>query len=272
MNRTIFLLLLSSMIIFSCNKNGENDSIDGSNNSNISKHIGFYLTDAPATVGIKSVNIDIQSIKYSTGNDTWIDVPMTPKNIDLLELSNGKDTLLSNIEFDAGIKIQQIRFVLGNNNTVTLADNSEVKLSTPSAQQSGLKFNVQAVSDAKSGYKVIIDFDASRSIVRQGNGNYSLKPVIRAYIESNSSKITGTLNPSNVPTKVFTVNLDGDTIATISDTLHNNLYVLHGLFSGTYDIRVQNLTSGHIDTLIKAVSIIGGTDKNLGATDLPTAE
>lgn len=239
--------------------------------------VGFYLTDAPADQGILAVNVDVQAIRYSVnaeeeGEGSWVDLPISPAVINLLDFSNGKDTLLSNIELETGMKIHQVRLILGDNNTIMLSDSSILPIQTPSAQQSGLKLNVQSNAEVTSGYKVVIDFDASRSIVFKGNGEYLLKPVIRAYITANSSKIYGTLLPADVATRIFTTNTAGDTIATVSDTLLNNLFVLHGLYSGTYDIMSENLQTGITNTLIEDLDVIGGVDVNLGELELPAVE
>ena len=259
--KTIKLLIISllSVMLFACDSNDK-------------QTVGFYLTDAPANEDIIAVNIDVQSIKYSIDDETWIDLPMSPVNVDLLQFSNGKDTLLSNIELESGVKIHQVRFILGSNNTITLSDSTVHPIATPSAQQSGLKLNVQSFSEVTSGYKVVIDFDASRSIIKKGNGEYQLKPVIRAYIAANSSSVYGTLIPTNIPTIVFTKTLSGDTISTVSDTLQNNLFVLHGLNSGTYDILVQNISSGRIDTLKSDLSVTGGFNVDLGVNEIPGLE
>ncbi len=246
-------------------------------NTNDKQTVGFYLTDAPADQGILAVNVDVQAIRYSInaeeeGEESWVDLPMSPAVINLLDFSNGKDTLLSNIELETGVRIHQVRLILGDNNTIMLSDSSILPIQTPSAQESGLKLNVQSNAEITSGYKVVIDFDASRSIVLRGNGEYLLKPVIRAYITANSSRVYGTLLPANVATRVFTINATGDTIATISDTLQNNLFVLHGLYSGTYDIITEDLQTGSTDTLVEDIDVIGGVDVNLGELELSTEE
>jgi len=75
-----------------------------------------------------------------------------------------------------------------------------------------LKFNVHSVAELTSGYKTVIDFDAARSIVKQGNGTYSLKPVIRAYIEANTSFISGYIVPANEMMRVFPATSHGNTM------------------------------------------------------------
>lgn len=263
MKLKLFLLCLSLIGLYSCSSSSDNNS-EKSN-----AQVGFYLTDAPSLEGYKSVKIDIQSVECSLDGEKWTKLDVKPCTVDLLHFSNGKDSLLSNVEFNAGTKVQQIRLILGDDNTLVLNDGKVVSLKTPSAQTSGLKLNVQSVAQLTSGYKVMIDFDASRSIVKQGNsGSYSLKPVVRAYITANSSAIDGNLLPSNIAMRVFTVTSANDTISTLSDTLQNNYFNLHGLFSGTYDLKAEDLSTKDITVIKSGIQIVGGTDVHLGNLSL----
>lgn len=97
----------------------------------------------------------------------------------------------------------------------------------------------------------------------------SLKPVIRAYIEANTSAISGRLMPENEAVRVFTLDAAGDTISTVSDTLQGNYYKLHGLFSGTYDIQLQDLTTGDFMLLKSDINVVGGTNVDLGTLPIP---
>ena len=231
-------------------------------------NVGFYLTDAPAVGDIEAVYLDMKSVSYSLEGDNWISLAIKPSSVELLQFSNGKDSLLSNITLDAGIKVQQIRLLLGENNFI-IKDGTKIPLKTPSGQTSGFKINVQSIPVITSGYKVVVDFNAAQSIVAQGNGNYSLKPVIRAYIQANTSAIYGYLTPDNEATRVFTLNTEGDTISTISDINNKNYFQLHGLFSGTYKVQTQNLVTSEFGVLKDNVIVLGGTNVDLGTISLP---
>lgn len=256
-----FILWVSMFVLYSCHDD----------KSSQTAKVDFYLTDAPAYQTYKAVNIDIESVEYSISGENWRKLLVNPVTVDLLKFNNGKDTLLSNVILDAGVKIEQIRLILGNDNTLTLADGSVVNLGTPSGQTSGLKINVQSVAEVTSGYKVVIDFNAAASIVEKGNGSYSLKPVIRAYITANTSNISGNLTPADLMTRVFTVTSAGDTITTYSDPANNNYFQLHGLFSGTYDIRAEKPETMEVILLKEGVQVIGGTNVNLGTLALPSS-
>lgn len=225
--------------------------------------VSFYLTDAPSLQGYKAVNIDVQEIKYIISDGAEVNLPITPAIYNLLDLRNGKDTLLSKIVLNEGEHISQVRLILGDNNSVVLKDGTIKSIDTPSAQTSGLKVNIQENIITSSGYSVMIDFDAEKSIVRKGNGGYSLKPVIRGYVVENTSAIFGELLPKEIPFKVFTL-VGTDSIITLSDTARNNFFMLHGLRSGNYTVSFQDPTSLAILKTL-SVTVFGGDDKNLGA-------
>ena len=248
------IAVLAGWAISACN--------DGENQPKVK----FYLTDAPAPELFNAVYIDIQEVKYSTDGEVWKNVPITPAVVNLMDFTNGADTLLSDIVLNEGDYITQVRLVLGDDNTLELADGSSVPIETPSSQTSGLKFNVQENVTSSSSYAIRIDFDASRSIVRHGNGTYSLKPVIRAYVVANTSSVYGYLTPNDVPYDVLAI-MDSDTISTLSDTAVNNYFMLQGLSTGTYSIQVVSPGS-ETPAWTQSVAIFGGTNVNLGTMNV----
>lgn len=223
--------------------------------------VKFLLTDAPSTQNFQEVNIEVKEVYYSASGENWVKLPINQAVYNLLDLTNGLDTILANIRLDAGTRINQMRLVLGTNNTIKLEDGTIKTLETPSAATSGLKVNIHQSITTESGYAVMIDFDADRSIVNMGNGNYSLKPVVRAYIVQNTSYIDGYIIPSNYQMNVFVVS-GTDTVSTVSDVTLNNYFKLHGLYSGTYSLKFKDIATNLIlkDTTI---NIIGGTNVRL---------
>jgi len=157
----------------------------GCNSNNGTGTLSVRLTDAPATYD--EVLIDLQELKINVSNDSeeeggWQTLDLKTKGqIDLLLLTDGKDILLTEEELPVG-KISQMRMVLGSNNQIVV-DGVTHDLSTPSAQQSGLKFKINATIEEDETYRMWIDFDAEKSIVESGNGKYSLKPTIKVITE-----------------------------------------------------------------------------------------
>ncbi len=240
--KTFLYLSLVGVFIASCSKD------DNSNGT-----FEIRLTDAPADY--QEVLIDIQEIKVNLTSDDdegWTTLDNVETGIyNLLDLTNGKDTLLVNQSLPAGT-IHQIRLVLGDNNKVMI-DSVYYDLKTPSAQQSGLKLNVQA--DIQSGltYKLWLDFDAARSIVATGNGKYNLKPVIRTYTETTSGAITGVISPASARSYILAVSENNDSLGTYSDTISGK-FMIPGAPEGTYVLNVDPM-EGYSSTSVENVTV-----------------
>ena len=150
------------------------------------------MTDAPAC-GFSHVYVTVDKIgvnQSATAADSdpgWQDITVTPaQRIDLLTLTNGVLTTLGQTALPTG-NYTQLRMVLAANgnaapfaNSVVLSGTTpEIALTTPSAQQSGLKMNVNISIAANQMADFVIDFNACKSIVTAGNsGKYLLKPVL----------------------------------------------------------------------------------------------
>ncbi|MGN6165429.1 MAG: DUF4382 domain-containing protein [Flavisolibacter sp.] len=235
------MLTIGSSIFYACSK-------DNSASADKAK-LQVYLTDDPGNYD--EVIIDVQDIKinYSTdSSDGWQSLSnVKTGSYDILKLVNGNDTLLGNAELDAG-KIEQIRLILGPNNYVKV-DGQTIPLQTPSAQQSGLKLNIHQNVNAGVTYRLLLDFDAARSIVQTGNGKYILKPVIRTSLQAVGGSIQGYALPDSLRTAVFA--LQGtDTVA--GTYTSSGSYMLKGLEVGTY-----TLAFSPIDTTYKSQTKAG---------------
>lgn len=143
--------------------------------------VKINLTDAPGDY--LEVNVDIKQVRIhvadSASNDGWIDLPTNAGIYNLLDLQNGIDTTVVDSTFIPAGKVSQIRFVLGPNNSVMTKDSILHDLKVPSGEQSGLKINVHKTIPAGQTLNVLLDFDADKSVNQKGNGDFSMKPVIR---------------------------------------------------------------------------------------------
>lgn len=220
------LVTTLSVLAFSCTKNEQSASADGKAKFQV------FLTDDPGDYD--EVRIDVRDILINYSSDTgsgWQSLGNVRQGVyDVLKLVNDRDTMLASADIRTG-KIQQIRLVLGDNNYVRI-DSVDYPLQTPSAQQSGLKLKIN--QDVTEGilYKLLLDFDASRSIVRTGNGKYILKPVIRTSLVAQGGNIKGFVLPDTVRTAVYAIK-GTDTFGTY--TL-NGSYMIRGLAAGSYNM------------------------------------
>jgi hypothetical protein len=223
------------------------------------------LTDAPGDY--QEVNVDIQDVQVNAdenANSGWKSLNVKKGVYNLLQFTNGLDTLLGSLELPAG-KISQIRLVLGNNNTLKI-DDQIYSLTTPSAQQSGLKILINTEMKAGITYKITLDFDAARSIVKTGSSKYILKPVIHSVVTTDVGAIKGVISPIAASPAVYAI-LGSDTIeSTFADTLTGK-FLLMGLAPGTYTVGFSPDTT-YLSKSITGVNVSIGVVTDLGTVQI----
>jgi len=239
---TILFLVMASFIFPSCSKEKGKS------------RLSIYLTDAPAAYDALNIDIVKVEIKSSSdqGDDGWQTLPVNAGIYNLLEFTNGMDTLLSSVELPAG-KVSQLRLILGSNNSIVVSGNSlPLPLSTPSAQTSGLKFNINADLVAGIEYKIWIDFIADRSVVVTGNNVYKLKPVIRTFTEATSGAIKGNVQPAASQATVFAI-AGTDSLSAIPDAATGD-YLIRGVPAGNWKVLADG-NNGYIDQSIDNIAV-----------------
>lgn len=262
MKKLLFILLAASTFaLLSCSKNNGSSGLDSS--------MSVYLVDGPAAYD--RVFIDIQSVQVKASTDgsesDWQTLNISRPGIyNLLNFKNGIDTLLGTLKLPAG-RINQLRLVLGSNNSVVL-NGVSYPLTTPSAQQSGLKLQVKADLIAGIDYRIWIDFDAARSIVQTGSGSYILKPVIRTFTEAESGAIKGFTLPITARGWVFAIANVNDTVSSTPADLLTGAYLLRGLPAATYKVSFRATAGVFRDTTLNNISVTNGVVTNLGAVTL----
>jgi len=179
MNKIIGTLLALAMIAGCASEEEKDNGITGD------AVLQVLLTDAPGDY--QEVLIDIDSVLYKMEEaDSWESLEMVRSGIyNLLEFTGGLDTLIGETILPAGT-MSQMRLVLGGQNQI-MKDSAYHALDTPSAQQSGLKFQINTSLEEGKVYRLWIDFDADSSVVETGNGQYKLKPVIRTHVEADTA-------------------------------------------------------------------------------------
>lgn len=137
------------------------------------------LTDAP-NKELAEVVVNIDSILLKANSKELI-VSKDIGPVDLLTLQNGKMMGISELTLDVGTKVSQARLILKEEgNYIRYKDGSVCQLQTPSQQNTGLKIlSPEFEIEEGRSYSMVIDFDAKKSIVHQGNGGCLLKPVLK---------------------------------------------------------------------------------------------
>ncbi|MBS1661902.1 MAG: DUF4382 domain-containing protein [Bacteroidetes bacterium] len=257
---SLFLAALTTGIFFfiSCNKNS---------NGGGTGHLEVRLTDDPSPYD--AVYIDVQKVEVNVSSDSgtssgWQTVPvLRPGIYNLLKFRNGLDTVLAAADLPAG-KLSQMRLVLGNNNSVVINGQS-YNLKTPSAQQSGLKFNIHSTLTSDIVYRLWIDFDAGRSIVNTGSGAYILKPVIRTYAEAIGGSIKGWVLPATAKPQVWAIQ-GTDSLLALPDTA-TGYYFFGGVDQGTWKLWLHAQDSSYADTSF-SVTVATGVVTDAGKATL----
>ena len=155
--------LACCLLLFSCKKEDRTVPIQ------------LLLTDNP--INLEEVNVDIQGLQVKINSDdaAWITLDAKEGVYNLLDYQDGVTTIMAQEEVPDGI-LKEVRFILGANNSVKV-DGAVYPLSTPSAEDSGLKVKID--KDLKETLNTFtLDFDAALS-VREENGGYRLSPVIK---------------------------------------------------------------------------------------------
>lgn len=215
------------------------------------------MTDAPGPYS--EVNVDIRSVEVTGDNGHTVMLNTTAGIYNLLDFSNGVDTLLATSTL-ADASVKQIRLILGSNNTIVL-NGTTYPLSTPSAEQSGLKLLVNQTLQADIENNILIDFDANTSVVETGSGTYKLKPVLRTVVTATTGNISGSITPAgtlavvsatSATSLVYTSNVDAD----------GNFRIV-GLPPGTYTVTITPALP-MIPITVTNVSVQAGNTTNAG--------
>ena len=246
------LVTIAGISIFiSCKKESASDG---------TARLQVFLTDDPGDY--EAVYIDVKDVQINvTGDDVngWQSMKSVNAGVyDLLRLVND--------EIPSG-RLHQIRLVLGTENYVKIEGTSQlIKLETPSAEQSGLKLNVQYDVTDERLYMIVLDFDVAKSIVKTGSSKYILKPTIRAILNAVGGSVKGVVMPNDFQTAVYAVQ-GVDTIAT-TFTGANGGYIIKGLPAGSYDVFYRPSSIDYRDSLRKGISVMFNVTTRIDTTFL----
>src|SRR2546426_1589487 len=206
---------------------------------------------------------------------TLVDLTNSPMQIDLLSLASTACTLKT-LGSTTGLppgKYQQIRLILlandatgatpspnacgsggfncvvpngGSPQTLNLSSEAQTGLKIPPGQIAGGAINLMAGQSAD----ISIDFDACRSILRQGNGRYRLKPTLHAgEVALNQNSLSGRVvdNTTKNPIPGAVVSLEQvvnnvDRVQQSAMSASDGTFFFCPLPPGNYDVVVTAMT------------------------------
>jgi hypothetical protein len=247
------LLIFASFALISCS--------DSVNDAGGKGRIKMYLVDAPAA--LDSVILNVMRVEVHSAEDGWIVVNDEAQYYDLLTLTNGSSAVIGD-EFLSPGTYTQIRLILGEDNYIYV-DGEIFPLTTPSAQQSGLKLihGFEILPD--NLYELYLDFNVDKSIHQTGSGKYMLKPTIRVQAAIISGTISGQVLPLDADALVWTVS-GMDTISTFTND--DGYFKLMCLPAGTYDVFIDPANNAYSPDTISGVIVTPLQNTDIGVITL----
>jgi hypothetical protein len=254
-------LIAALFLLSSCSKNENPTSTENETGTLV-----LRMTDSPASYD--SVIIQVDSVRvHVSDSDTlhsgWYTLNRIPARYDLLTLANGADTIIGTARLPAG-RYSQIRLFIGTGSHVVVNGVSH-PLTIPSGSQSGLKLKVNATIQPNITYTQLLDFDAARSIVRTGNGNYMLKPVIRVITTPQTGSISGIVLPASARAVVTAANAT-DTVSAFADA--SGFYRLSYLPPTSYTVSFVPTDTTYQVFTVAGVFVFPGQTTSLGTITL----
>lgn len=218
-----------------------------------------------------SIKIEDSTAAEAEYEGEWVSVPVEAQVYDLLELNNGTEAILANIELEEGT-LDEVRLILGSGNYLVI-DGDSTALTVPSGSSSGLKIKIEGEIVADASYKLVLDFDAARSIVEAGkSGKFNLKPVIHAtLVELDEPPVYGAISgvvwPDSIPTIVWVISPELDTASTMPE--ENGTFLIDMLEAENYTVVAVAAEEYDLSAVIYTeVSVIAGMTTDLDTIKL----
>jgi hypothetical protein len=199
----LFTYLVCFTFIFLLSACGGGGSSDGGQGT-----LSTSLTDA-STEDYQAVYVTIERVDVHHDNDgSWETVATPGKTYNLLNLVNGVVEQLGDVILDSG-HYTQMRLIIGEDHDQSLnifdqphpyanyiidQDDVAKELKVPSGSQTGLKIVNGFDINTNQTTELILDFDASRSVVKAGSsGKYLLKPTVKVLKTADYAIVYGTV-------------------------------------------------------------------------------
>ncbi|MHB1049301.1 MAG: DUF4382 domain-containing protein [Bacteroidota bacterium] len=252
--RNIFVIALLAGVILTGCKNDDNPAATGE-----SGQMQVTMVDAPAaaydSIMITVLRVEIHS---SSAADTegWITLENRARTYNLLSLVNGTEAVIGDARIATGT-YTQMRLVLGDSCYI-YSNGMAVALKVPSSE---IKLNLNATIEANATLKIVLDFDATRSLVTTSAGMI-LKPVIKVLSTTNVGYIEGSVNTK---ASVMAV-ANGDTLSTVTGS--NNSFKIMYAKPGTYNLTILSASIMYYDTTLTNISVVSGQTTNVGMITL----
>lgn len=277
------LLMAVSFATVGCKKNASSEA-----NPAGQQNLSLYLTDGPGI--FDKVLIDIRSVKVlvDTSSNTrrhdgedwdkrgsddqkkdsafvWENLNIAAGVYDILKFRNGTDTLLASSGITKG-SIRLIKIEIGTNNSV-VKDSISYPVSLPANALNYILIKLQGHEceqylPGKS--RLWLDFDITRSIIKESNGKFYLRPVFHFYTVNATGSLAGKIIPRDA-LPVVTIFNATDTAYALPDK--EGYFKVRGLKDGVYSVFI-NASNGYFDKTIDNIEVKAPKETSIGLVTL----
>jgi hypothetical protein len=191
---------------------------------------------------VTAVTVTIDRVEAHV-NNTWMPITTVPQSFDLFDLVKN-EKILGSATLPVG-HYTQVRFFPSS---ATVTDNMGTHPCTiPSGMQTGVKVNVDYDIGPNQVTTILLDFNVEKSLIKEGNGQYRMQPVIPAVVKVLSGTITGTVTDGTNPLQgavITATYTEGDsytlgTNVNTSMSLADGSFKIWALLPGTYTLSVS---------------------------------
>jgi hypothetical protein len=265
-------LLALGLALFGCAGDGDSSGSTNGTSAGGRGTLNVRLADAPDPT-ISSLVINVTKVEANIDGG-WQTLDVQDTEVDLLDLVKN-DILLATNDVPAG-HYNQVR-VFVDSATVTDGDGTH-NVTIPSGAQTGIKLNVNGDIEPNQIVTLLLDFNVGKSLIKTGNGQYKLQPVIPVVVKVLSGTISGTVRSSSGEladnTDVQAIYTSGGsypvgTEVNTSYTLDDGTFKLWALLPGTYTLHFTRTDGEASETAtIEDVTVTANHDTDIGLVTL----
>lgn len=239
-------------LVAGCGGGGSNGGVSSGSGTMVVR-----LADAPDPT-ITSIDLVFNKLEAKVGNQ-WHEIPLADETVNLLDLTD-EDMLLGSAVLPAG-NYNQIR-LFPVSATVTDSDGTH-NVDIPSAANTGVKVNINAELVANAVQTLLLDFNVDKSLIKTGNGQYKLQPVLVGVIKVQSGTVVGTVTDGTTPLNNVQVKAtytegsayDIGTEVNTSATMSDGTFTVWALLPGTYTLDFT--WTSEDGTVVKTAQVTG---------------
>ncbi len=155
---------------------GSELDVDGDLASQSTATATVMLQAGAPTPGVTALVVSVERVEVHTSGGDWRTLPGELDTLDLTKLSEDVLAALGTGDLEPG-RYTQLRIIVSD--AVVQINNAYYPVNVPSGEESGIKLTPQWEITSGADTTLVAEIDLAKSLVTQGDGTYSFKPVVR---------------------------------------------------------------------------------------------